>query len=118
LVERATEIGLLLQGRLVDMQSRVTLIGEVRALGAMVAIELVDDRTTREPATAEAERVHEICWNEGLLLAKAGLHANVIRLLVPLVATTTEIERGLAVLDHALNTAAGPSTASIQGEGN
>jgi 4-aminobutyrate aminotransferase/(S)-3-amino-2-methylpropionate transaminase len=105
LLERANAIGTRLKAALIDLQSRVPLIGDVRGLGAMVAIELVSDRTTRQPAPAETDAVHARCCADGLLLAKAGLYGNVIRFLPALVATDATIDRGIAILARAL----GPS---------
>ncbi|MDE3193955.1 MAG: 4-aminobutyrate--2-oxoglutarate transaminase [Chloroflexota bacterium] len=102
LVERAVEIGTRLRAGLTDLQRQWPLVGDVRGLGAMVAAELVTDRTTREPAKAQTERIHDACWKGGLLLAKAGLYGNVIRLLPPLVASSDEIDRGLAILAEAV----------------
>jgi 4-aminobutyrate aminotransferase/(S)-3-amino-2-methylpropionate transaminase len=71
----------------------------------MVAIELVRNRETREPAPAETDRVFAACFTGGLLLAKAGLYGNVIRFLPPLVTTDEIVDRGLAILRDAFASA-------------
>ena len=98
LLERANAIGRRLIAGLTDLQSHTPLIGDVRGLGAMVAIELVSDRSTRHPAAAQTDLVHARCFAGGLLLAKAGLYGNVIRFLPALVANDEVIDRGLAIL--------------------
>ena len=75
----------------------------MRGLGAMVAIELVSDRAKRTPATAEAARILVEARERGLLLIKAGLYDNVIRLLMPLVTTDEELAEGLDILEAALD---------------
>jgi 4-aminobutyrate aminotransferase/(S)-3-amino-2-methylpropionate transaminase len=68
----------------------------------MVAMELVRDRASREPATAEAAAVLVGARERGLLLIKAGLYDNVIRLLMPLVTTDEQMTRGLRILEDVL----------------
>jgi 4-aminobutyrate aminotransferase/(S)-3-amino-2-methylpropionate transaminase len=68
----------------------------------MVAMELVTDRTTREPAMALTNDVLRYCHAHGLVLLKAGLYDNVIRLLFPLVIGEQELDRGLDILEEAL----------------
>ena len=102
LLERANAIGARLVAGLLDIQRRTSLIGDVRGPGAMVAIELVRDRATRAPAASETDAAHARCFVGGLLLAKAGLYGNVIRLLPPLVARDEHVDRALAIIDRAL----------------
>jgi 4-aminobutyrate aminotransferase/(S)-3-amino-2-methylpropionate transaminase len=71
-------------------------------MGAMLAIELVKDRATREPAPDEVLAVVQRCAEHGLLTMRAGLYANCIRLLMPLVITDEQLAEGLDVLDEAL----------------
>ncbi len=77
-------------------------VGEVRGLGAMVAMELVTDRATREPAGALTNAVLSYCHRHGLVLLKAGLYDNVIRLLFPLTVGEQDLDRGLDILEEAL----------------
>ena len=68
----------------------------------MRAIELVKDRVTKEPAPEETKRVLARCHQQGLLIISAGTFANVIRVLVPLIATDSQVEEGLRILQEAL----------------
>ena len=82
-----------------------TAIGDVRGLGAMLAIELVEDRETKAPAAALAGRAVELARERGLLLMGAGIYSNVIRILVPLVATDADLDEGFEILEGALRDA-------------
>ncbi|MDR7539371.1 MAG: aspartate aminotransferase family protein, partial [Armatimonadota bacterium] len=102
LVERAQRLGQLLRDRLEAMARRYPLVGDVRGLGAMVAAELVTDRESKAPATAEASAVLWHALAQGVLLLRAGVLGNVIRFLMPLVISEDLLEEGLQVLDGAL----------------
>jgi 4-aminobutyrate aminotransferase/(S)-3-amino-2-methylpropionate transaminase len=102
LVERAERIGETILGRMTAWQERFSLIGDVRGLGAMLAIELVRDPESKEPAPELASRVAEEAVRRGLLLLKAGVHSNCIRVLCPLVITDSELDEALGVWDEAL----------------
>ena len=80
------------------MQEKYPIIGDVRGLGAMVGVELVKDRATKEPAPKETALVREKCYQNGLIIIGAGIYHNVIRILVPLVITDEELEEGLSIL--------------------
>jgi len=110
LVARAAYLGASTLTVMQGWHERLPLVGEVRGLGAMVAIELVRSRQTREPATSEAAMVVAKCRERGLLLIKAGLYDNVIRLLMPLVTTDEQLTTGLSILESALVEVAGPAT--------
>ena len=103
LVERAAEIGDRIRSRMLGWQERFDAIGDVRGLGAMLAIELVRDRTTKEPAPELATAVVEAALERGLLLMKSGIYGNCIRVLLPLVITDPELDEALAVWDAALD---------------
>jgi 4-aminobutyrate aminotransferase / (S)-3-amino-2-methylpropionate transaminase / 5-aminovalerate transaminase len=102
LVARAERIGETIRGRMQEWQGRYPQIGDVRGLGAMLALELVEDRETRRPAPALASAVTEAAAERGLLLLKAGIHSNCIRVLCPLVISDTEVEEALGAWDEAL----------------
>ena len=102
LLNRAQEISTQLRAGLLDLQARIPNIGDVRGLGAMLAIELVDDRERRTPATLLAQRAVEHARSRGLLLLTCGTHKNVIRCLAPLTVTNDEITKALAILESAL----------------
>ena len=102
LVARAAAIGDQIREALVRMQTRVPRIGDVRGLGAMLAIELVKDRGTKEPDADFAQHVIDEARVRGLLLLKCGPHKNVVRLLPPLTASSDEIAAALARLESAV----------------
>jgi len=102
LVERAGAIGELITRRLTGMAGRFPQIGEVRALGAMAAMELVRDPATREPATELTRALIRTVGERGLVLLSAGEDANVIRFLVPLTASDAIVEEGLDIIEGAL----------------
>ena len=77
-------------------------IGDVRGLGAMLAIELVDDPVSKEPAPELAGAVIDAALQRGLILLKAGVHGNCIRVLCPLTIGDAELDEALAVWDEAL----------------
>jgi 4-aminobutyrate aminotransferase/(S)-3-amino-2-methylpropionate transaminase len=102
LVERAAEIGETIRGRMQAWQQRWDAIGDVRGLGAMLAIELVHDRATKDPAPELASTVVDAASERGLLLLKSGIYSNCIRVLVPLVVSESELEEALGAWEDAL----------------
>jgi 4-aminobutyrate aminotransferase/(S)-3-amino-2-methylpropionate transaminase len=102
LVERSLRIGETIRARMVSWQERFEAIGDVRGLGAMLAVEYVQDRGTKAPAPAIASRVAEEAAARGLLLLQAGIHSNCNRVLCPLVITDAELEEALAAWEEAL----------------
>jgi 4-aminobutyrate aminotransferase/(S)-3-amino-2-methylpropionate transaminase len=105
LLERARLIGARLEAEMNELQSQQDSIGEVRALGAMVAIELVRDRVTREPAAELASAVLAAARERGLLLIRAGLHDNGSRFLPPLNLDDATLGEGLAIFREAFTAA-------------
>jgi 4-aminobutyrate aminotransferase len=97
--ERAEHLGSFLLGRLEEIAARQPLVGEVRGLGPMLALEL------REPTAGAAKATTAAAFEKGLLLLACGLYGNVIRLLPPLTASDEELERGLSLLEEALGDA-------------
>ena len=97
--EQAAHVGSVLRSRLEEIASRRPLVGEVRGLGPMLALEL------REPTPDAAKATTAAAFEKGLLLLSCGLDGNVIRLLPPLTATDEELERGLSLLEEALGDA-------------
>jgi 4-aminobutyrate aminotransferase/(S)-3-amino-2-methylpropionate transaminase len=102
LVERAGQIGNTIRSRMQAWQQRFDAIGDVRGLGAMLAVELVHDRETRDPAPEVASAVVEAAAERGLLLLKSGIYSNCIRVLTPLVITDAELDEALGVWEDAL----------------
>jgi 4-aminobutyrate aminotransferase / (S)-3-amino-2-methylpropionate transaminase / 5-aminovalerate transaminase len=107
LVDRAAVIGEVIRGRMLAWQERFPQIGDVRGLGAMLALEYVVDPATKEPAPELASRVAEEAAARGLLLLKAGIHSNCNRVLCPLVITDAELAEALDVWEEALEAALG-----------
>jgi 4-aminobutyrate aminotransferase / (S)-3-amino-2-methylpropionate transaminase / 5-aminovalerate transaminase len=105
LVDRAARIGELMTERLLEMSTHSSLIGDLRGRGAMVAIELVDDRSTKHPAKEAASRVIEECYKQGVIVLKAGTFDNVIRFLPPLTIEESLLLEGFDVVEKALATA-------------
>jgi 4-aminobutyrate aminotransferase/(S)-3-amino-2-methylpropionate transaminase len=105
LVERAGELGETIRARMQAWQERFDPIGDVRGLGSMLALELVRDRATKEPAPELATAVVQAAAARGLLLLKSGIYSNCIRVLVPLVITDAELDEALGAWEQALEVA-------------
>ncbi len=107
LCERAAELGKMMTDRLQEMQKRnsFSCIGEVRALGSMVAVELVKDRATREPDAALTAALVAKAQEKGLILLSCGVNANIIRILAPLTIPADQAKEGLDILESALSEA-------------
>jgi 4-aminobutyrate aminotransferase/(S)-3-amino-2-methylpropionate transaminase len=103
LSERAAQLGETIRARMESWQERWPRIGDVRGLGAMLAIELVADPGTKEPDADAATAVVEAAAARGLLLLKSGIYSNCIRVLAPLVLTDAELDEALAVWEEALD---------------
>ena len=91
--------------RMLAWQRRFPQIGDVRGLGAMLAIELVEDPQAKTPAPALASAVTDEAVKRGLLLLKSGIYSNCIRVLTPLILSDAELEEALAVWEEALEAA-------------
>src|SRR5256712_2269605 len=100
LVSRAAVLGERMLGRFRHLQARSPLIGDVRGLGAMVAMELVRDRATKEPAARETAEVIRRAMTRGVLLLRAGVYSNVVRILTPLVIADAQLDQALDVLEE------------------
>jgi 4-aminobutyrate aminotransferase / (S)-3-amino-2-methylpropionate transaminase / 5-aminovalerate transaminase len=87
-----------------ELATRHPLIGEIRGLGLMIGIELVTDRTTKEPAKAQAARVRQLCREDGVLVGVGGQSGNVVRFQPPLVIDEGALDQAVATLDRALTT--------------
>jgi len=102
LLQRAVAVGDVIRARMETWQERWPQIGDVRGLGAMLAIELVADRETRRPAPDLASAVVAAAFERGLLLLRAGVQLNCIRVLLPLVISDAELDEALGVWEDAL----------------
>jgi 4-aminobutyrate aminotransferase len=101
LMQNAADVGEYLIGRLRDLQTQHPLIGDVRGLGLMIGIDLVQDRTTRDPAGAERDAILQRCFSRGLILLGCGESS--IRLCPALVVAREEAETAIKILDAALS---------------
>ena len=104
LLERAVRIGEVMAERLASFRERFPLVGDVRGLGAMRAIEIVSGRAAKTPAPKESGRIMAACHQQGLIVMKAGTYDNVIRLLPPLTIDDDLLDEGLSLLEKALAT--------------
>jgi 4-aminobutyrate aminotransferase/(S)-3-amino-2-methylpropionate transaminase len=102
LFARADAIGARFVKRASTWKERFPVVGDVRGLGAMWAVELVKDRATKEPAKEETTAVAKRAYERGLITITAGTYGNVIRTLMPLVITEAELAEGLDVLEQTL----------------
>jgi len=103
LLTRGTAIGERMRARFEAAQARHAGIGDVRGLGPMLALEFVRDAQSKAPAPDVATAVAEAAMRRGLLILKAGMHGNCLRVLVSLVATDEQIDESLDVFDAALD---------------
>ncbi|OPJ64573.1 4-aminobutyrate--2-oxoglutarate transaminase [Clostridium oryzae] len=98
---KAEHIGSKILNKLNSLKDRYDFVGDVRGLGAMVAIELVKDKSTKEPDKEKVSRIIDYCYRKGVILLNAGIYGNVIRFLPPLVMTDDQLEYGLDILETA-----------------
>jgi 4-aminobutyrate aminotransferase/(S)-3-amino-2-methylpropionate transaminase len=113
LLSRSAAIGRRFEERARSWQKKWPLVGDVRGLGGMCAMELVRDVSTREPADAETKQVARFCYEHGLITITAGTFNNVIRILVPLAVTDEQFEEGLSVIEAALASVSEPKQAAL-----
>lgn len=102
LQKNSLEIGAYLTNGFHLLAAKHSIIGEVRGKGLMLGIELVKDRTTKEPATAECAAIFERCKELGLLIGKGGLYGNTLRIKPPMCIHQADADFMLAVIDEAL----------------
>jgi 4-aminobutyrate aminotransferase/(S)-3-amino-2-methylpropionate transaminase len=113
LMERSEQIGKALRARWEDIASEVSEVGEIRGVGAMVGVEFVTDRATREPNEAYLGALIGGAMEGGLITVSCGIYHNVLRHLLPLVITDEELDEALDVLSEAA-VAAGHSGARAE----
>ena len=102
---RVTALGERLRRRLDEFAERYQVVGEVRGMGAMQAIELMWDR--QRPAKDAANAIQRYCYEHGVVLITAGTDGNIIRLLMPLVIADEQLDEGLDVIEAALERVSG-----------
>src|SRR5438552_3996962 len=106
LAARSRDVGQAVIKRFVKLQEKYSLVGDVRGLGGMAAMELVKDRSTKEPDSQAASDVLAAAHQRGLALIKAGMYDNVLRILVPLCVTDEQLNKGLDIFEVSLETVA------------
>lgn len=99
--ENARRVGDYLMARLRELAERHHVIGDLRGMGLMVAVELVRDRATKEPAPDVLGRVQNEAKRRGLIIGRGGLHANVIRICPPLIVTERDVDDAMRILNNA-----------------
>ena len=102
LLERALKIGEKLKERFLKMKDKYSLIGDVHGIGAMMAIELVKDQKTKEPAPQETAEIVQECLKNGVFVPTAGINKNILRMLVSLEITDEQLDEALDVLEKAI----------------
>jgi len=100
--ENTYVVGGYFRKRLEELEDKYPLIGEVRGMGMMQAMELVTDRATKEPAAVETTQVLEGARRNGLLVGKGGLFGNVIRMAPPMNISKADVDEGIRILDKTL----------------
>lgn len=103
LLENTRAVGGYLRKRLEELKEKHSLIGDVRGMGMMQALELVRDRKTKEPAPVETVKLMERARANGLLIGKGGLYGNVIRLAPPMNISRSDVDEGIQLLDRAFS---------------
>jgi len=119
LIERAEQVGKTLRARWEQVAQDVPEIGEIRGVGAMVGVEFVLDRETKEPNEAFLGALIRGAMSRGVVAVSCGMYHNVLRHLVPLVISDEELEEGLEVLAEAAGAArraTDESSAGVEGE--
>lgn len=102
LVQKAAENGAYLKTKLLELQDKHAIIGDVRGKGMVYGIEFVKDRETKEPAADAVKKIVLKCVENGLMVGKLGLHGNVMRVAPPLVISPDLIDQSVAILDRVL----------------
>ncbi|MFH2127482.1 MAG: 4-aminobutyrate--2-oxoglutarate transaminase [Pseudomonadota bacterium] len=102
LLQKAQALGEDLAARYRELAQRHEIIGQVRGLGPMLAMELVSDRENKTPAAEQAKTLVARCQEKGLLILSCGKYGNVIRTLMPLMISPEELDRGFSILDECL----------------
>jgi 4-aminobutyrate aminotransferase / (S)-3-amino-2-methylpropionate transaminase / 5-aminovalerate transaminase len=112
LLERATVVGDRIRARFTALQKHYPIIGDVRGIGAMAAMELVEDSETKKPAGDIAKAFRLKLYENGVVNVGAGTFHNVIRILVPLTIEDAVLARGLDIMEETLAQVSAPNTAS------
>ena len=112
LLARGRAIGERMRSRFEAMQATYPQLGDVRGLGPMLALEFVKDPATKEPAPELATAVAEGAMQRGLMILKAGIHGQCLRVLIALVATDEQIDETLDVFEETLTATLGAAASA------
>jgi 4-aminobutyrate aminotransferase-like enzyme len=112
LMDNADVVGRYYREGLEGLKDKHELIGDVRGMGLMQAMELVKNRTTKEPAPEATNQFMEQCRKGGLLVGKGGMFGNVIRTSPPLNISKSDVDEAIRTMDQAL-TAMSPALAGV-----
>ncbi|HHF7365919.1 TPA: 4-aminobutyrate--2-oxoglutarate transaminase [Legionella bozemanae] len=104
LLQHVTHLATVLHSRLSGFKEKYKIVGDVRGLGAMQALELVEDKSTKAPNKEAADRLTRFCLEHGLVILSCGGYGNVIRLLMPLSTEVNDLEIGLSIIEEGLKT--------------
>jgi len=103
IAEKAIKIGKIVKDRFERMKEKYSIIGDVKGgKGALVGLEFVKDRCSKEPAMEEVKIIIEECYQNGLILLSGGTYSNAIRPLMPLTITENQLNCGLDILEKAI----------------
>lgn len=98
----AAEVGAYFRGKLLDLQSKHPVIGDVRGMGLLQAIELVEDPVSKKPAAAQTVAVMEAARENRIIIGKGGLHGNILRFSPPLNISKSDVDEFTRLLDASL----------------
>lgn len=98
---QTAETGAYLKDHLLELQQKYSLIGEVRGMGLLLALELVEDRGSKKPATRQTAELMQACRDQRILVGKGGLYGNVLRMSPPMNITKTDVDQFIRSLDAA-----------------
>lgn len=99
LLQRAKDLGQQMEDRFKAMKEKYSIVGDVRGVGSMMALELVTDRDNKTPASDQTSAVIQHALDNGVITAKAGIHGNVLRMLIPLIISEALLDKGLDVIE-------------------
>lgn len=111
LMDNSATVGSYFRQRLEELQEKHALIGDVRGMGLMQALEFVRDRKSKEPAPQETAQFMEECRKLGLLIGKGGLFGNVIRMSPPMNIAKADVDQAAQIMDKALTNVSTHATA-------
>ncbi|MBU3158667.1 4-aminobutyrate--2-oxoglutarate transaminase [Clostridium frigoris] len=100
---KSNHIAEIAMDRFNKMKEKYKIIGDVRGLGAMIGVEFVTDRVTKEPASKEVKSIIKECNENGLVILNCGVRGNTLRFLMPLCITDEQLNAGLDILENAVS---------------